>query len=106
MNELKLITVIVERGNADRVVKAALEAGASGATVFYARGMGVREKLGLLGRFISPEKEVILMVTKQDLADKILEVVSKSGKLDQPAKGFAFIHSIERAVGFTGGEGK
>lgn len=51
-----LITGIVQRGKAEKVVKAAMEAGAQGATVFYARGTGVRQKLGFVGKLIQPEK--------------------------------------------------
>lgn len=36
----------------DEVIQAAVDAGAPGATYFYGRGTGVRQKLGLLGRFI------------------------------------------------------
>ena len=54
-----LITCIVERGQADAVVTAALTAGAQAATFFYGRGRGLKEKLGVWGAFIIPEKEII-----------------------------------------------
>ena len=44
-----LLTCIVQRGLGETIVKAARNAGAQGATVFYARGSGVRERLGVLG---------------------------------------------------------
>lgn len=47
MEALKLITCIVQRGKADKAVDAALKAGAEGATTFYARGTGVRQRLFL-----------------------------------------------------------
>ena len=53
------ITCIVEKGQGDTLVKAAREAGAQGATVYYARGSGVRERLGLLGVAVEVEKEII-----------------------------------------------
>ena len=49
LTDASLITCIVEKGQADGIVKAARQAGATGATVYYARGSGVRERLGLLG---------------------------------------------------------
>ena len=48
LTDVSLITCIVQRGVADRIISAAHDAGAQGATVFYARGTGVRERLGLL----------------------------------------------------------
>ena len=49
LTDLELITCIVQKGCADDIVKAAYEAGAQGATVNYAHGSGVREKLGIFG---------------------------------------------------------
>ena len=43
------ITCIIQRGKGDRIVKAMIKAGARGGTVFFARGTGTRENLGLLG---------------------------------------------------------
>ena len=97
--ELKLITCVVQRGRADKLVKAALAAGANAATVFFARGMGIRERLGLLGLAIVPEKEVILIVCREALVQPILDALTKAGALDVPGHGVAYVTSIERAVG-------
>ncbi|MFH1416269.1 MAG: P-II family nitrogen regulator [Elusimicrobiota bacterium] len=100
MNEFKLITCIVERGRADKVVDAALKSGAQGATVFYARGTGVRQKLGILGKLIQAEKEVIMVAVEESNTEKVFKALADSAELKKPGKGFAFIHSIEKAVGF------
>ncbi|OGS33286.1 MAG: transcriptional regulator [Elusimicrobia bacterium RIFOXYC2_FULL_34_12] len=100
MSELNLITCIVQRGKADKVVKEAIGAGAEGATIFYARGTGIRQKLGFWGKIITPEKEVILIVTRKKETDTVFEAVIKSGKLDKAGQGFAFVHTIDKAVGF------
>ena len=63
MNDLSLITCIVQRGRAEKVVDAALKAGAPGATYYYGRGTGVRQKLGVLSKLIVPEKD-LLTVTR------------------------------------------
>lgn len=49
LTDIALITCIVQRGLADTIIVAAREAGAQGATVHFARGMGIRERLGILG---------------------------------------------------------
>ena len=50
LTDAVLITCIVQRGAAEAAVQAARRAGAQGATIFYARGTGVRQKhLGVLG---------------------------------------------------------
>lgn len=100
MNDLDLITCIVQRGKAEKVVDAALKAGAPGATYYYGRGTGVRQKLGVLAKLIVPEKEIILIVTKKDQTDIVFDAVVKAAKLDRKGQGFAYIHKIDRAVGF------
>jgi nitrogen regulatory protein P-II 1 len=100
MEDVKLITCIVQRGKADKAVKAAMEAGAEGATIFYARGTGVRQKLGILGKLIEAEKEVIMIVARRGQHDAVFDALTKASELDKPGKGFAFVHTIERAVGF------
>ena len=102
MDELVLITCIVQRGKADKVVKESLTAGAEGATVFYGRGTGVREKLGLLGKIITPEKEIILIVAKRNCSDTVFDAIVKSGKLQEPGQGFIFTQKVAKAVGFLG----
>ena len=100
MKDLNLITCIVQRGRAEKVVDAALKAGAPGATYYYGRGTGVRQKLGVLSKLIVPEKEIILIVTKVSQTDSVFDAVIKAAKLDKKGQGFAYIHKIDRAVGF------
>jgi nitrogen regulatory protein P-II 1 len=103
VEELRLITVIVQRGRADRIVKAAIDAGAGGATTMFARGTGVRERLGLLGLAIVPEKEVVLIVCKKDESSRLLDVVAKVGQLDLPGYGLAWVSPIFDVVGLIAG---
>ncbi|MBN1823486.1 MAG: P-II family nitrogen regulator [Endomicrobiales bacterium] len=97
---MQLITCIIERGKADVVVDSALKSGAQAATIYYARGRGVREHLGFVGKLIQPEKEVVLIVTKPDQTQKVFETVIEVAKLNQPGKGFAYVQPVQQAVGF------
>ena len=101
---LKLIIAIVQRGKADGVVGAAIRAGAPAATVVFGRGQGIRERLGPLGIAIQPEKEVIMIVLEEWLADQVLAAMVQAGQLDKPGVGFAFVLPVDRAVGFIEAE--
>jgi len=101
-DQLKLITAIVQRGKADAPVQAALKAGAPAATIFFGRGLGIRERLGLLGLAIQPEKEIILIVVEERLLDGVLNAMIRAGKLDQHGVGFIFVTAVERVVGHLG----
>ncbi len=100
MQTLNLITCIVQRGEADKVIKKALQEGAQGATVYYGRGTGVRQKIGIFGSLIQPEKEVMLIVTPSYITDQVFNACIIAAKLDLPGRGFAFIQKIDKAVGF------
>ena len=71
LTDVILITCIVNKGKGEDVVKAARGAGAQGATIHYARGTGVRERLGILGLTIEAEKEVISVIVANDQLDHI-----------------------------------
>jgi nitrogen regulatory protein PII len=97
---LHLITCVVQRGHGDTVAKAAIEAGAGGATLFFARGTGTRERLGILGLAIVPEKEVVLIACEEDISSRIFNAVKKAGKTDVPGMGIAYITPILDISGY------
>lgn len=100
LTDVALITCIVQRGVADAVVTAAREAGAQGATVFYAKGTGIRERMGALGVAVEVEKEIINVVVAADQADRIFEVMYLAGRLDTPGMGFMYITALDKAATF------
>ena len=97
LTDVSLITCIVQRGIAEDIVHAAQEAGAQGATIYYARGEGVRERLGLLGLAVEVEKEVINIIVANDQVDRVFERMYIVGKLDTPGMGFMYVTPLEKA---------
>ena len=98
LTDVSLITCIVQRGLADNIVLAAQEAGAQGATVYYARGEGVRERLGILALAVEVDKEIINIVVAKDQADRIFERMYIAGNLDTPGMGFIYLTPLEKAA--------
>jgi len=98
LTDVALITCIVQRGQAEPIVRAAREAGAQGATVFFARGTGIRERLGILGVAVEVEKEIVNVVVASDQADRVFERMYLAGKLDTPGMGFMHITPLEKAA--------
>ena len=101
LTDLALVTCIVQKGLADPIVKACREAGAQGATVYYARGTGVRERLGVLGIAVEADKEVINIVVADDQVDRIVEVMYLTGRLDAPGMGFLYVTPLEKAATYV-----
>jgi nitrogen regulatory protein PII len=100
LTDVALITCIVQRGNADKIVQAARDAGVQGATVHFAKGMGVRERLGILGVAVNVEKEVINIVVSRDHVDMVFEQMYLAGDLDTPGMGIMYITPLEKAATF------
>ena len=97
LTDVELITCIVQKGNADAIVKAAFHAGAQGATVNYAQGSGVREKLGILGVAVEAEKEIIQIIVSSEQVNRIFDAMYLAGKLDTPGMGFIYVTRLEKA---------
>jgi len=96
LTDVSLITCVVQRGLADDIVKAAQEAGAQGATTYYAHGSGVRERLGILGVAVEVEKEVITIVVANDQVERVFEKMYLAGQLDTPAMGIIYTTPLEK----------
>ena len=100
LTDCALITATVPRGAADDIVKAAQEAGAQGASIHYAHGRGVRERLGLLSLALEVEKEVINIVVSTDQVNHVFERMYLAGQFDMPGRGFMWVTPIEKAATF------
>ena len=98
LKDVVLISCIVLRGEAEPIIEAAREAGAQGATVNYGKGMGIRERLGILGVAVEVEKEVIQILVSSEQVDRVFERMYLAGKLDTPGMGIAYITPLEKAA--------
>jgi len=98
LTDVSLITCIVQKGIADTIVKAAQEAGAQGATIHYARGEGIRERLGILALAVEVDKEVINIVVAKDQADRIFERMYIAGNLDTPGMGLIYLTPLDKVA--------
>ncbi|KMP11957.1 nitrogen regulatory protein P-II [Candidatus Nitromaritima sp. SCGC AAA799-C22] len=98
LRDVSLITCIVQRGLAEDIIAAAREVGAQGATVNFARGMGIRERLGVLGVSVEVEKEIINIVVSDEQVERVFEKIYLAGNLDTPGMGIMYITPLEKAA--------
>ena len=101
LTDASLITCIVQRGLGDSIVKAAQGAGAVGATVHYAQGTGVRERLGILGLAVEAEKEIVSIIVANDQADQVFERIYLAGKLDTPGMGIITMTTLDKVATYV-----
>lgn len=98
LTDVALITCIIQRGMAEPVVAAARAVGAQGATVHFARGTGIRERLGLLSITVEAEKEVIQIVVSSQQQEEVFSAMFVAGKLDTPGMGIMYLTELDRAA--------
>ena len=96
LTDALIITCIVQASHADTIVKAAQNVGAQGATVTYARGTGVRERMGLMGVTIDEQKEMVRIIVSEEQADRVFEAMYLAGDLDKPGMGIMFMNKLDR----------
>ncbi len=99
--QFELIVSIVNKGFCEEIIDASREAGAAGGTIITGRGTGIHEHAKLFSLNIEPEKEVVLTLVPQKITDKVLEAIVKTGELDKPGKGIAFVLNVEKVLGIN-----
>jgi nitrogen regulatory protein PII len=97
----KLILAIANSTDTRRLLKAAREAGATGATVIKnASGEGLDKSYGILGLEIFDARDVLLFVVEEHRARHVLETLAKVGEFDEtPGTGIALQLDVEDALG-------
>jgi nitrogen regulatory protein PII len=97
----KLIIAFVEDTVTGKVMKAARESGATGATVINnARGEGLEKSKTFLGLSLETQRDVVLFLVEEHLSRTILETVCQVGRFEErPGTGIAFQIDVEDAVG-------
>ncbi len=101
LTDVALITCAVAAGRGDAVIEAARTMGAAGALIHHARGIGPRERLGLLGIAIEAEKDVVSILVATDYQDAVFEAVYRAAGLDVPGAGLPYVTPVERMATYV-----
>lgn len=99
--DYKLIVTVVKKGMAKKIIAASKKAGAEGGSVIYGKGIGIHEMKRFWGINVEPEKELILTLINDTLADAVLASIMEAGKLNKPGTGIAFIIDIKQFMGIA-----
>lgn len=97
----KLLIALVEDEKTDQIMRAARQAGATGATVLeQARGQGLKTTRTFFGLTLETQRDMLLFLVEEHLSRKILETIATIGEFDEkPGTGIAFQLDVEDAVG-------
>lgn len=101
--DYKLILVFVDDEKSDRVLDAARNAGASGATIIpNARGQGSKKQFGIFGLEVLSPREILMLLVEAPRSAEVLDAVCKAGQLDESLDtGIALELNVSKAVGLA-----
>lgn len=94
-----LIIAIANRGFTDDIMEAAESAKATGGTALHARRVGVKEAEKFFGVTIHPEKEIILILTKSEYKQGIMQAITTRSGLHTEAKAITFSLPVNGVAG-------
>jgi nitrogen regulatory protein PII len=102
LTDVYLLTVVVQTGLVEDILKAARGVGATaGAISHHARGIGLRERLGLIGVAVEAEKDVISILVSSEQRDLVVETIYRAARLDTPGRGFIYVTPLEKAATYV-----
>ncbi len=98
VTDASLVNCIVPVGKADEVLKAARDFGVGAGVVYRGRGIGLRERLGLIGITVEAEKEVVVMIVANERLDMVIDRLYQAADMSTLAAGFIYATPLEKAA--------
>jgi len=95
----QVINAIVDKGKAEEVIEAASNAGSKGGTIINARGAGIHETRRVFAIDIEPEKEIVMIIAKNELVNGIIQAINERLEMDKPGNGIIFVQKAIRTYG-------
>ena len=96
-----LITVVVE-GYAEKVMSVAKKNGANGGTLIKGREVGTKGGFKFFNVEVEPEKDILLIVCKEEDKNKIMSGILEKYGANTEAKGLCITLPIDNVVGIDG----
>jgi nitrogen regulatory protein PII len=100
MDNKKALFIVVNAGFAESVLEIARTLGVQGATIMNARGEGMQHE-SFMGITVDTEKEIIVAVTDEEIARKVMAAVKEQVGIDTPAHSICFMMPVESMTGIV-----
>ncbi|NDO45705.1 P-II family nitrogen regulator [Clostridium sp. MD294] len=98
-----LVIAIVNHGYSSDAMEAAKKVGATGGTILHGHGVSGREAAKFLGITINEDKEILMIVAREEIKQKIMMNISSEMGMNSPAKGIVFSLPIDDVYGLFSG---
>lgn len=96
--EYTALFMVVNKGQAEKVIEISQNAGYYGGTIIKARGTS-NQIDRVLNMVVDPEKEAVLMIMESQRAQHLADLLYVKLQLDQPNTGFLCKIGVEQALG-------
>ena len=96
------MTCVSIRGEGEKLIKAALNAGAPGASVAYGRQMGEEKTLADTSIKLSNEREIIQLTLSPDKVQEILDAILEEATKNSFEDVYFYTHVIPKAFTYLG----
>lgn len=100
-NQYELIIAISNHGFSKEIMEAAKQAGARGGTIMHGRSTILEENRKFFGITISPEKDLILIVTVAEKKKDIMIAISSKFGAGTEAHALCFSLPVDDVIGFN-----
>ena len=97
--DYQMVICIVNSGHSPVVMDAAKEAGARGGTIIHGRGTANREAEKKFAITVQPDKEIVMIVVKNDIKDLVLKAINEKVGLNTAGGGIAFSVPVDKTAG-------
>lgn len=102
MENMRALFITANAGYADEIITLARAAGVLGATILNARGEGAgTHHKSVLGITVDTEKEIMLILTDAETAERVMEAIKKELGRGSAAHGICFTLPVDRVVGLA-----
>lgn len=98
-NQNELVIVILNEGFSEVAMNAARDSGARGGTIMHGRGTGTKEMEKKYNIHITPQKEIIYIIVKEDIKDKVMSAVNAAVGIETNAQGIVFSIPVDNVSG-------
>lgn len=95
----KCILAIVNNGFSEVAMDAAKACGARGGTILHGRGTISKDAEKFFNISIQPEKEIVMILAKNELIDSILKGLYNAIGTSTQAQGIAFALPVDEVIG-------
>lgn len=97
---MKTLFIVVNAGFSNDVIALARKGGAHGATIINARGESAIHHM-FMGITIDSEKEILLCLVEESVANRVMEILHEKAGRDTPAHSLCFTIPVDRVLGLS-----